>query len=108
MHKLISIKNGYLLIAVSAILLSVSCKKDSDNKPNGSLQTFLANTTAVDTTLILKAGSFELGNRFSASRNGTITHLGCLMPYKGLFRVSLWDAETKELMTAVQVKSDSV
>lgn len=95
-------------IALALFFLALSCKKDNTPNTETPLQTFIKTSIVVDTTIIQKTtGSFEFGNKFYASRNGVITHLGCYLPYKGSIRVSLWDFATKNLITATSVTSDS-
>lgn len=94
----------FLFIPV-LLLLVFSCKKDEETKTitESPGKVAIQSKLVVDTVGIFNNGSFEFGQKIYFSRNGKITQLGCLMPSKGNFRVSLWDFTSKDLIVATQV-----
>jgi hypothetical protein len=97
----------YFFIAVAALALTTSsCKKDdpvvTPPSPEASpiLTAFLVNTPTTLTTT--GSGGYEYGTKFSVTKNGKITKLGCKMPQAGTYRVTLWDASVTPAVVLAQ------
>lgn len=50
---------------------------------------------------------FEVGYKFKTFKNGKITALGIRVPENDDFRVTLWDADTEEIILSKQITSTS-
>jgi hypothetical protein len=91
------------------ITFAFACKKSADVSIPPSetpVKTTYTQKIVYDTVEIFP-GSYEFGYKFYSSKNGKISQLGCLAPVKGNIRVSLWDFDSKDLITAVTINSDS-
>lgn len=101
-----TIKFSVLSVILTIILFS-SCKKDSNpTKANTEtpVKSVIEAKTVTDQLLTEpSAESLELGYKFSSSKAGKITQLGCLYPVKGNVLVSLWDFDTKVLLATTTV-----
>ncbi len=51
--------------------------------------------------------TFELGYKFKPFKNGKITALGIRVPDNDVYRVSLWNVDTEELLKTVEITSSS-
>ena len=109
MHKIFKFKNMKRIILLSGVsilltLMVIACSKD---KTNTNIETpgksTIANNTVVDTFYTMQAGSIESGFKFYSLKNGKITKIGCKMPEKGDYRVSLWDYTSKGLISATTI-----
>lgn len=98
--------NKYLFaLILITIGLIAACKKEGTSKvkTENPMKTTIAQKLVVDSVITQSSGKFEFGYKFYASKNGTITKLGCRMPETGNYRVSLWDFATKDLISATTV-----
>ena len=86
-----------LLISMSALVLTTSCKKDDDPIPAPKP----VETAPVNKTFFLNlpvsitatgSGGYEYGMKFGVSQNGKVTKLISRMPTAGTYRITLWDA----------------
>lgn len=51
--------------------------------------------------------TFELGYKFKTFNNGKITALGIRVPSNGLYRVTLWNLDTEEILSTKHITSSS-
>ena len=93
------------LLLIVCIALLAGCKKESGptTKTETPAKTTISNALVVDTGRIANNGSFEFGQKFYVSKNGSVTKLGCKMARAGSYRVSLWDFATTNLIAATTV-----
>lgn len=95
-------KLTFLLLICIALLNG--CKKETGptTKTENPLNASLA-SGQIDSISTRNNGTFEFGNKLYFSKNGSITKLGCKLPYKGNIRVSFWDYATKDLIAAATI-----
>lgn len=98
-------KKLLFLLLIGVGILGGCTKKESGptTKTENPAQATISNNLVLDTFLAYGASSFEFGNKFYSSKNGKITKLGCRMPSVGSYRVSLWDFNTTNLITATTI-----
>lgn len=93
----------FLLLIGIGILNSCSKKETGPTtKIENPLNASLA-SGQIDSIKTYNGGSYEFGNKLYFSKNGSITKLGCKLPYKGNIRVSFWDYATKDLIAAATI-----
>lgn len=94
-------KYNIILFAVALVVLFAACKKEQAPPEEQAMGSFLADST----TRIVRGNynNFEIGYRFYASRNGRIIRLGTRLPEPGTYSVSLWDADSRELLVKQMV-----
>jgi hypothetical protein len=87
------------------LFVALSCKKNDGPKTftENPAKSAIESKLLIDTIQVYNSGTYEFGQKIYFSRNGKITQLGCFMPSTGIFRVSLWNFNTKDLITAGQV-----
>lgn len=103
--------NSSVFIIFLTYISIMGCKENSTQPPISAskkqetpLQTLVANKT-FDTVIVNgEIDAREQGFRFSSLKNGNIIKLGCYMPNNLTYRVSLWDCDTKDLITAIPIK----
>lgn len=102
----------YLLISVSAALLSIAaCKKDDntvvkadkDVQPN-QLQSVLSFSKFSISKI--GSGTYEYGCFFRPKVAGKITALSCLMPDKSTYEVHLWDTTGQQLLASASINQN--
>ncbi|HPI00211.1 MAG TPA: DUF4082 domain-containing protein [Chitinophagaceae bacterium] len=100
-------RNIKSLILVFVFISSIACKENitkTSVKQEIPLQG-LVSRKILDTVMLTDdIESWEQGYRFSSSKNGRITKLGCYMPNNLTYRVALWNCNTEDLIAAIPVK----
>ncbi|WP_345027107.1 hypothetical protein [Ravibacter arvi] len=91
-------KNILTMVLTGLVLSVTSCKeKDKASPSENAISTFLTAENGI-TLAPRTSGPWELGVVFSVSKAGKITQLGSKMPDPGIYRVIIWDFETKQLL----------
>ncbi len=106
MNKLSISRITVLMLAISAVAFT-SCKKKNEDTPKPVVKevSLIENAFPESNFIITKegSGSYEYGVKFSMSRAGKISKLGSNMPDVGNYRVTLWDADSKVILTQANI-----
>tara|TARA_R110002049_G_scaffold87533_2_gene221937 strand:- start:28462 stop:29037 length:576 start_codon:yes stop_codon:yes gene_type:complete len=99
---------------LSLILTLSSCSKNDDDvesiqaTPQYPMKTLVeSGHMEVKYTKVNWVNTYEMGYEFKSFKNGKITALGIRIPDEGDFRVTLWNADTDEILATIQVVSTS-
>ena len=101
--KTINIKTTIILSL--AILMTVSCKKDDEPAiapPQNVTSTFIDNNL----NAVITANSpqvISIGYQFTPAVNGKITELSINLPDAGSYKISIWDVDTKTLLSQTSI-----
>ncbi|MBJ6368669.1 DUF4082 domain-containing protein [Snuella sedimenti] len=103
-------------IVLNLILIGIlftSCSKDDDldvieQTPQYPMKTLIeTGHMELKSTMQQWVFSFEVGYKFKAFKNGKITALGIRVPNNDTYRVTLWNAETEEVLVTKNIVSSS-
>ncbi|SDX99383.1 protein of unknown function [Lutibacter oricola] len=104
-------------ILVLAVLIStiISCSKNDEEDeliltvdPQYPLKELIFNGEVEQVyTYINKPFKLEVGYKFKTFKNGEITALGVRLPDNESYRVTLWNADTEEILATQQVLSSA-
>ncbi|HQV77217.1 MAG TPA: DUF4082 domain-containing protein [Chitinophagales bacterium] len=89
----------FLTIGIAA----TSCKKENNANIENPIKKVISEKIILDSSRLFSNNTWEFGEKIYFSRNGKVTKLGCMMGNKGNFRVSFWDAATKNLLAATTI-----
>jgi len=95
-------RNAAQLLLMALLIYCAACNKEKASPEELAIGSYLADSTAR-----IARGNYngiELGYRFYASRPGRIIRMGTRMPAGGSYSVSLWDGDTKILLTQKMVE----
>lgn len=101
------------LILALVILSALSCSKDDDaitvdSSPEYPMKTLMEEgAMELKSTKINGINTHEIGYRFKPFKNGKITALGVRVPENDTYRVTLWNADTQEILKTAYVTSTS-
>lgn len=90
-----------------------SCSKDeeidiAESAPEYPMKSLLENgAMELKSTKINSAFNFEAGYKFKSFKNGKITALGVRVPNNETYRVTLWNADSEEIIETIDVNSTS-
>lgn len=98
-------------LLIPFILLFVlinACKKEETVVPSETpLASFFADSTIKFGSKTVNSGYYEYGQRFQVSKAGKITRLGVRTPSPGVYRLAIWDVDTKTLISQKTVELTS-
>lgn len=108
-------KTSRLIIPILFLILSLSsCSRNNDDietiqlPPQYPMKTLMEEVhMEVKYTKVNWVNTYEMGYEFKSFKNGKITALGIRIPDGGDFRVTLWNADTEEILVTTQVVSTS-
>ncbi|MEC3908072.1 DUF4082 domain-containing protein [Tamlana sp. 2201CG12-4] len=101
------------LIFALIILSVLSCSKDDDTviveaAPEYPMKSLMeAGVMELKSTKVNGINTHEIGYRFKAFKNGKITALGIRVPENDTYRVTLWNADTQEILKTAYIDSTS-
>lgn len=100
-------------ILVLAVLVVFSCSKNDDAAiisiaPEYPMKYLMeSDVVTLHSTKFNSVNNSELGYRFKTFKNGKITALGVRVPDNDTYRVTLWNADSEEILTTAYVTSIS-
>lgn len=99
-------KLSYLLLSSFIVLSSCSKDDDKDKTPMGdhAYTTYLLDEIQITEHAFDEDGSsYEIGWVFDSEDGGKVVSLGGLFPASGTYTVTLWDADTEEILAQADV-----
>ncbi|MDO5971087.1 DUF4082 domain-containing protein [Flavivirga aquimarina] len=93
----------------------VSCSKNDDddvqiveNTPEYPMKSLIEDgVIELKNTTLNSPNTFELGYKFKSFKNGQITALGIRVPDNDIYRVTLWNVDTEEILKTINITSSS-
>lgn len=101
-----------LRLLIVALLIN-SCSKNDDeiiveSPPQYPMKSLIeSGHMELESTTVQWAFNYEIGYRFKSFKNGKIEALGIRVPENDEYRVTLWNAETEEILVTIYIVSTS-
>lgn len=101
-------------IIVFVVLISLfNCSKNDDevivqSNPEYPMKTLMeGGVMQLQSTKVNGVNTHEIGYRFKPFKNGKITALGIRVPENDTYRVTLWNADSQEILKTLYINSTS-
>lgn len=99
-------KNYYLLILLSILFTACSSDDEKVSAVKYEFSSYLIDEISIkDYHFDEEGSSFELGWLFDSENGGKVVELGGLFPVGGTYTVTLWDAETEDMLAQAEVSA---
>ncbi|WP_248722957.1 DUF4082 domain-containing protein [Seonamhaeicola sp. ML3] len=100
------------LILICVTISVFSCSKNDapivESTPEYPMKTVMEDgAMTLKSTKINGVNTHEIGYRFKTFKNGKVTALGIRVPENDIYRVTLWNADTQEILKTAYITSTS-